>query len=327
MFKVLNISSSPYIHSGHSVPSIMREVILALVPVVFSAVYFFGLRALILIIVSLAACLLSEHLCQKLRHRPTTIGDGSAIITGILLALILPPAIPLWVVAVGGVVAIIMGEMVFGGLGQNKFNPALVGRAFLQAAFPVLMTTWSDPVNDLVTLQYDAVTQATPLAAMKFQYQQTEIGSLFWGNTSGSLGETSSFAILIGGMYLVIRRIADWRIVVGVIGSAVIVSGAFWLLDPTTQASPLFHILSGGFALGTFFMATDMVASPTTPLGRWWYALGIGSLVILIRVLGGLPEGMMYAILLMNAISPLIQRYTQHRIFGAVRRKNNRSSG
>lgn len=318
MGKVLNIGASPHIHSGDNVPAIMCQVVLALVPAVAAAVYFFGLRALLLVSVCVLSCLLAEHACQRMRNRPSTIGDGSAVITGILLALMLPPALPLWAAVLGSLVAIVMGKMVFGGLGYNKFNPALVGRAFLQASFPVLMTTWSSPSQPIVLLDIDAVTQATPLAAMKFQNTLTDYVSLFWGNVSGSLGETSAFAILVGGVYLLIRRIADWCIVVGVIASAGIVSGALWLWNSESHASPLFHLLSGGFMLGTFFMATDMVASPTTKQGRWLYGIGIGVLIIVIRTFSGLPEGVMYAILLMNAISPQIERYTQPRLFGLV---------
>lgn len=319
MQKTLTLTTSPHLHSDESVPDIMRQVIWALIPAIGAAVYFFGLRALLLLTVCSGACLLSEHICQKLRKQETTIGDGSALITGILLALILPPAIPLWAAALGAVVAIVMGKMVFGGLGHNKFNPALVGRAFLQAAFPVMMTTWSSPSQNIASLNISVITQATPLAAMKFQHQLTGYAQLFWGNVGGSLGETSVFAILIGGLYLMVKRIADWRIIAGIFISAILFSGILWQINPTQYANPLFHLLSGGFMLGTFFMATDMVASPATPRGRWLYGAGIGFLIILIRSFSGLPEGVMYAILLMNAVSPLIERYTQPRQYGYVK--------
>lgn len=316
MEKTLTIHTSPHIHSGENVPKIMRQVILALIPAMGAAVYFFGLRSLLLLIVCSATTLLTEHICQKLRNRPTTIGDGSALITGILLALILPPAFPLWAAALGAVAGIVMGKMVFGGLGHNKFNPALVGRAFLQAAFPVLMTTWSSPIKEFISFEINATTQATPLAAMKFQNYVTDYSQLLWGNVSGSIGETSVIAILIGGLYLVIRRYADWRIVAGIFISVTLFSGILWQVNPDQYANPLFHLLSGGFMLGTFFMATDMVGTPTTLRGRWLYGIGIGLLIILIRTLSGLPEGVMYAILLMNAVSPLIDRYTQPRQYG-----------
>lgn len=317
--RTLTLTTSPHLHSGESVPKIMRQVIWALIPVIGAAVYFFGLRALLLLVVCSGASLLAEHICQKLRRRATTVGDGSGLITGILLALILPPAIPFWTAALGAVVAIVMGKIIFGGLGHNKFNPALVGRAFLQAAFPVLMTTWSLPGQKFLSLQIDAVSQATPLAAMKFQHQLSEYSNLFWGNISGSLGETSVFAILLGGLYLVVKKIADWRIIAGIFGSTIVFSSVLWQLNPAQYVDPMFHLFSGGFMLGTFFMATDMIASPTTPRGRWIYGLGIGSLIILIRTFSGLPEGVMYAILLMNAISPLIERYTQPLKYGHVK--------
>lgn len=317
MEKTLTIYTSPHIHSGESVPVIMRQVILALIPVMGAAVYFFGLRSLLLLIVCSATALLTEHICQKLRKRESTISDGSALITGILLALILPPAFPLWAAVLGAIVAIVVGKMVFGGLGYNKFNPALVGRAFLQAAFPVFMTSWSSPAQKLFTFEINATTQATPLAAMKFQNLVTDYSQLLWGNVSGSLGETSVVAILIGGIYLVIKRYADWRIVAGIFISAILFSGILWQINPGQYANPVFHLLSGGFMLGTFFMATDMVGSPTTSRGRWFYGLGIGFLIILIRDFSGLPEGVMYAILLMNAVSPLIDRYTRLHQYGS----------
>jgi len=321
MSKVLNIATSPHIHAGGSVPKIMFEVLLALVPAIAAAVYFFGGRVLLILGVSVACSALAEHLCQKIRRRPSTIADGSAVVTGVIFALTLPPALPLWTVAIGAVVGIVLGKMVFGGLGHNKFNPALVGRAFLQAAFPVQMTTWSVPASGFLTAALDGVTGATPLAAMKFQQAATASSDLFLGSVSGSLGETSVLAIALGGIYLMARRIAEWRIVAGVIAGAAAFSGILWLVDSTRYASPIFHLLAGGFMLGTFFMATDMVASPTAVTGRWLYGLGIGALIILIRSFSGLPEGVMYAILLMNALSPLIERYTQALPFGHARQK------
>lgn len=326
MAQTLTLTTSPHLHSDESVPDIMRQVIVALIPAIGAAVYFFGLRVLLLIAVCSGSCLLAEHFCQKLRKRETTIGDCSALLTGILLALILPPAFPLWAAALGAVVAIVMGKMVFGGLGHNKFNPALVGRAFLQAAFPVLMTTWPSPLQNIASLKISAITQATPLAAMKFQHQLTDYAQLFWGNVGGSLGETSVFAILIGGLYLAIRKIAEWRIIASIFGSAILFSGFLWQINPAQYANPIFHLLSGGFMLGTFFMATDMVASPGTPRGRWLYGAGIGFLIILIRSFSGLPEGVMYAILLMNAVSPLIERYTQPRKYGYVKNVENEAA-
>ncbi len=318
MTKPLILTASPHLHSGESVQTIMYRVILALFPSIGAAVYFFGLRALWILMVCVATSLIAEHICQRLRHRETTILDGSALITGILLALTLPPGFPLWAAALGAAVAIVMGKMVFGGLGHNVFNPALVGRAFLQAAFPVNITTWSAPTSQVFSGKIVATTQATPLAAMKFQHQLIEYSQLFWGNISGSLGETSVIAIFIGGVYLMIKKYADWRIIGAIFGSAIIFSGILWEIDPGQFADPLFHLLSGGFMLGTFFMATDMVTAPNTPKGRWIFGAGVGMLIILIRLFSGLPEGVMYAILLMNAASPLIERITQPRAYGYV---------
>lgn len=318
MDRTFSLGTSPHLHSGDAVPRIMGNVIVALLPVMGAAVFFFGIRVVMMLVVSCGTCLFTEHLCQKLRKRETTIADGSALVTGLLLVLILPPSLPLWVVALGAIVGIGMGKMVFGGLGHNKFNPALVGRAFLQAAFPVWMTTWSLPVESLTALKVAATTGATPLAAMKFHAQAGDLPELFWGNVAGSTGETSAVAILIGGIFLAFRRIADWRIIIGVISTTLLFSGVLWEMDPASFGNPLFQILSGGFLLGTFFMATDMVASPTTPRGRWVYGGGIGLLIVLIRTFSGLPEGVMYAILLMNAVSPLIERYSQPRRYGHV---------
>lgn len=297
----------------------MYGVVLALTPTMAASVYFFGLRAVFLLAVCVAGTLLSEHAVQILRHRKTTIGDGSALITGILLALILPPAFPLWAAFLGAVVAIVAGKMIFGGLGYNVFNPALIGRAFLQAAFPVLITRWSPPGFSL-NFSIPIVTQATPLAALKFQGQLTNYARLFWGNVSGSLGETSAFAILIGGLYLLWKRYADWRIVSGIFLSTLFFTSVFWIANPARYGTPLFHLLSGGFMLGTFFMATDMVTSPITPKGRWIFGIGIGFFIFLIRSFGGLSEGVMYAILLMNSLTPLIDLYTRPKILGSKQR-------
>lgn len=319
--KILVINTSPHLHAGISVKKIMYNVIIALIPVIAASAYFFGLRALTLIFVCSVSALGTEHICQKLRKRETTIDDGSALITGILLALILPPSFPFWAAALGSVVAIGMGKMVFGGIGYNKFNPALVGRAFLQAAFPVLMTTWTLPFDVKLNSGVDGISQATPLTAMKFQSYLTDYTSMFWGNISGSLGETSAFVILLGGLYLLFKRYADWRIVCGVFAGAIVFSGILWGINPVKYANPLFHILAGGFMLGAFFMATDMVASPTTAPGRWVYGAGIGLFIILIRSFSGLSEGVMYAILLMNAVSPLIERVTQPRTYGLIKQR------
>jgi len=236
---------------------------------------------------------------------------------GFLLALTLPPSLSLELAVIGAIVAIAIGKQAFGGLGHNIFNPALVGRAFLQTAFPVAMTTWIPPV----TAKINTVTFATPLANVKFQEAiaqgtVTPLKDLFWGNIGGCLGETSSFALLLGALFLFSRRVIDWRIPAGILLSLSAFTGIFWLARPEKYASPLFHILTGGLLIGAFYMATDMVTSPITSRGAWIYALGIGFIVGLIRLFGGFPEGVMYSILFMNAFVPLLNRYTRPRILG-----------
>lgn len=304
------ISPPPHIFAKLTTPKIMYHVLLALVPTVLASAYFFRARAGLLIIVSVAACILTEAAFQKLRQKPVTIGDGSAVLTGLLLALVLPPAVPLWVAGLGGVVAIILGKQIFGGLGHNIFNPALVGRAFLLIAFPKFMTTWTKPIS------LDAVTTATPLGLMKFDHIQTSITELFMGNVSGSLGETSALAIILGGLYLIIRKFMGWRVPVGFLGSAALLGFIFNRIDPVNFPSLTFHLFSGGLMLGAIFMATDPVTSPVTKLGRWFFGIGCGVIVVIIRLLGGMPEGVTFAILLMNAATPLVNMLTRPRRFG-----------
>jgi electron transport complex protein RnfD len=254
----------------------------------------------------------------------------SGLVTGLLLGLTLPPGLPLWMAFLGGVVAIGLGKVIWGGLGHNLFNPALLGRAFLLATFPIPMTTWAPlrgsegffsvyPGNlalPFMQADVDAVSSATPLGLMKFDQVVTPLSDLMFGSTTGSLGETSGVLLLLGGAYLWLRRDLDWRIPVGIVLTVVVFSGCLDFVDPARYPTPLFSIFSGGMLLGTLFMATDPVTSPLTPLGTWIFGFGVGVLVILIRVFGGLPEGMMYSILLMNAATPLIDRYTQPRVFG-----------
>jgi len=234
----------------------------------------------------------------------------------------LPASFPIASAIIGAVVAIALGKQVFGGLGYNIFNPALVGRAFLQAAFPVAMTTWIPPV----TLKIDTVTFATPLAGLKFQNAValgtlTSLKDLFWGNIGGCLGETSAIALLLGGLYLLFRRVIDWRIPLAILLSLSAFTGVFWIANPGKYASPLFHLLAGGLLLGALFMATDLVTTPVVPLATWIYALGIGFLVGLIRLFGGYPEGVMYSILIMNAFVPLLGHNIRPRILGQRRKE------
>ncbi len=314
---LLIVSSSPHIHTVENIPRIMHNVILSLFPPMGVSVYFFGMNALLLMLTSTVACILTEYVFQKGRKKEITIGDGSAIITGLLLALTLPPAFPLWAAALGGIVAMSLGKHIFGGLGYNIFNPALLGRAFLQAAFPVMITTWSAPLTGSIPV--DGVTTATPLSLMKFEGQMTPYLNLLFGNVSGSLGETSAIAILIGAIYLLYKGYINLRQPFSYIGAIFVSGGIFWLISPDKYPDPIFHILSGGVMLGAFFMVTDYVTTPTTPLGQWIFGIAAGFLVVIIRLFGGLPEGVMYSILLMNAITPLLNRYTRPKIFGEVK--------
>lgn len=317
------LQSSPHFKDRDSVPKIMYAVLVSLAPAVIASLYFFRVRAVILLLSCVFACVATEALFLWVRKRPFhSLYDGSAVITGILLALTLPPSLSLELAIIGAVVAIAIGKQIFGGLGYNIFNPALVGRAFLQTAFPVAMTTWIPSV----TQNIDAATYATPLGLLKFQDAVaqgilTPLKNLFLGNTGGCLGETSALALILGGLFLLFRRVIDWRIPLGIFLSLTVFTGIFWITDPGKYASPLFHILAGGLLIGAFFMATDLVTSPLSPLGTWIYALGIGFTIGLIRLFGGFPEGVMYSILFMNAFVPLINRYARPRILGERRKE------
>jgi electron transport complex protein RnfD len=303
----------------------MWNVVGSLVPVVAAATWFFGPTAILVVLASVAGALLPERLLGP----RSAIRDGSAAITGILLALTLPPGIPLWMAFLGGAFGIVFGKLVFGGLGQNVFNPALLGRAFLQAAFPVAITTW--PVaggpwwglrGDTFAIPFtsprplDTVTGATPLGLMKFEHKGTPVLDLLLGTTGGSLGETCALVILVCGGYLALRNYLNWRIPASILLAVALFSGVLHLIEPARYAGPVFTLLSGGLILGAVFMATDMVTSPVTHRGCYVFGAGIGVLVVAIRVWGGLAEGVMYAILLMNAVVPAINRITQPRVFG-----------
>ncbi len=341
----IELRTSPHLKNAPSVVEIMRNVVYALVPICGYAVYQFGISALALIVVVTGACLATERFFNWMSEKPSTLGDWSAAITGLLLALTLPPGFPLWMGAVAGFVAIALGKAIFGGLGFNVFNPALVGRAFVQAAFPVAITTWTPPfapgrftefipsslalplmtpppVGDWVkSLNVDAFSGATPLAEWKFEGITANTMDLFTGMTAGSTGETSALLILLCGAYLALRRMMDWRIPAAILLGAFVTAGLFYLQDAGRYPEPLFVLFSGGLMLGAVFMASDMVGSPVTPLGIWIYGLFIGFLTVIIRFFGGLPEGVMYAILLGNALAPLIESVTQPRIYGARKRE------
>jgi electron transport complex protein RnfD len=338
---VIEVRTSPHLHAPRSVDMIMRNVVYALLPLCAYAVWLFGISALALMVVATTSCLLTEHIGCRIAHRESTIDDFSAVVTGLLLALTLPPGLPLWMAALGGIIAIAPAKLIFGGLGFNVFNPALVARAFLQAAFPVAITAYTPalalhrfsefipsslawplmkaaPLTDWIAkVRVDAFSGATPLMQQKFDHITAPIQPLFFGDRAGSAGETSVILILLCGLYLIARKMMDWRIPVAMLLSAALFGGVFHLADPAKYPDPLFVLCTGGLMLGAFFMATDPVGSPVTPRGVWIYGALMGLITIIIRFKGGLPEGVMYAILLGNAVSPLIDNLTQPRTFGA----------
>jgi len=309
----LIISDAPHLGSKMHTPYIMQQVILALLPASALSVYLFGLGAILLILNCVLTAIITEVVVLKIRKLPLALGDWSACLTGLLLALILPPSIKWYAATLGSVFAILVGKHIFGGLGSNIFNPALIGRAFLMAAYPKMLTTFIE------TKSVDTLTSATPLMLLKFSKETTPLKDLFLGNVSGSLGETSAILLIIGGAYLLIRKIADWRIPLSLIVTAAIISGIGFAFDPT-KGSVLFHLFSGGLMIGAFFMATDPVTTPITKKGRYVFGIGCGLLTIVIRYFSGLPEGVMYSILFMNAFTPLINRYTKPEVFGAQRK-------
>jgi Na+-translocating ferredoxin:NAD+ oxidoreductase subunit D len=323
----LVVAASPHIKGPDSTPRIMWTVVATLVPVVVAAVWFFGPSALLVIVASIAGALMAERMFA---YRGA-IGDGSAAITGILLGLTLPAGIPLWMAFLGGFVGIALGKAIFGGLGSNVFNPALLGRAFLQASFPVAITTWPAAGGSWWALRgdnfalplmsprtVDGITAATPLGLAKFEQQGTPAMDLLVGTTGGSLGETSAILILLCGAVLAIKGYLNWRIPAAIFATVAGLAALLHLADAARYPSPSFMLFSGGLVLGAVYMATDMVTAPVTNAGRWIFGIGIGVLTVTIRLWGGLPEGVMYAILLMNASTPFINRATQPRRFGAV---------
>lgn len=323
----LLVTASPHLGAADTTPQIMWHVVGSLLPLVVFATYLFGPSALLIIGAATAGAAATERILAG----PGTLADGSAAITGILLGLTLPPGLSLWMAVLGGAFGIGVGKVLFGGLGQNVFNPALLGRAFLQASFPVSLTTFPAPAGDdwwalrgdLFALPFmsshpQAVTAASALGRMKFEHQATPLTDLLLGTTSGSLGETSALLILITGGYLAARRYLNWRIPISIFAAVGAFAALLHGIDPRFPG-PLFMLLSGGLMLGAVYMATDLVTSPVTNRGCWIFGAGIGALVVLIRVWGGLPEGVMYAILIMNALVPFLNRWTQPRVYGVRR--------
>ncbi len=310
--------SSPHIKSGESTQRIMRDVIIALFPAMLASVYFFKIRAAMLILVTVLACILSEYAWNIITKKPNTISDLSAVVTGILLAFNLSPAVPVWIAAIGGFFAIIIVKQLFGGLGHNFINPALAARAFMMASWPVQMTTWHLP-------GWDAVSSATPLALVKKGSEAVgtlpQISELFIGNIGGTIGETSTLALLIGAAYLLIRRVITPELPLAFIGTVGLMT---WMLggEAPFTGDFVYHILSGGLMLGAFFMATDYTTSPVTFKGRIIMGVGCGLMTSIIRLFGGYPEGVSYAILLMNLVVPMIDRYLIPKSFGGGVVKN-----
>jgi len=320
---------SPHDKGDFKVEKIMWGVVIALIPSIFASVYFYGLQAIRVVVAAVFFCVALEYLIQKyvLKFKKITAMDGSAAVTGLLLAFNVPSTIPTWQLFVGSIIAIGVAKMTFGGLGKNPFNPALIGRAFMLASFPVEMTTWPVPLKNIWSLGADAVTSATPLGLVKegvkagqtIQQLSDKIPSyfdLFIGNIGGCIGEISALAILIGGIYMLHKKIITWHIPVFYLLSLGLFTGVFWLVNPAKYADPLFHILAGGAMLGAWFMATDMVTSPMTPLGQIIFAVAAGVLCGLIRLIGSYPEGCSYSILIMNAFVPLIDKFIKPKKFG-----------
>lgn len=318
------LSPSPHTHSGDSVPKIMLTVILALVPTLAAGVVFFGWNAIRLTLICVTTCILAEYLTRKLMRRDNGVNDLSAVVTGLLLALNLPPTLPGWMAIVGSLCAIIIAKQLYGGIGYNVFNPALVGRCILLVSFPVAMTSWAVPA--FLPVPVDAVTMATPLGAWKTALSSgqtpTDIASMFTlkslmiGNRPGCIGETSTLALLAGGAVLLWRRCISWHTPVAFIGSVALIATLLHQADPARNLPPLLHLFSGGLFLGAIFMATDMVTTPVTGRGMVLFGLGCGAITMVIRQWGGYPEGVSFAILIMNAFTPLINRFTRPRVFG-----------
>lgn len=324
----LVVSASPHLKRSESVQTAMRDVVIALIPALIAALFFFGLAAAKVIITCVVVCVISEAIAQKIMKKEVTISDYSAVVTGLLLAFCLPPSLPMWIAAIGAAASIIIGKQLFGGLGNNPYNPAHVGRAILLASWPVAMTTWTNPV--------DGTTAATPLglikeagklkglgetaAAQDMLNQLPSIWNMFIGNIGGSLGETSAIALIIGGIYLYYKGHIDWRIPGTYIGTVFVLTTIIGLATGQGMGYPIFHLFAGGLMIGAIFMATDWVSSPITQKGRIIFGLGCGLITVLIRLKGGYPEGVCYSILLMNTATPLIDRYTKARVFGEVKK-------
>ena len=319
------ISGSPHVHSTENTRKIMYRVILALVPALLVALYYFGWYALRLTLVTVITCMLTEWLIQTfLIKGPMTINDGSAALTGLLLAFNVPANLPIWMAIVGSVVAIGIGKMAFGGLGKNPFNPALVGRVFMLVSFPTAMTTWPQvqPIFDKGFFA-DAVTGPTPLGLLKesgaSSIDQLQFVDMVLGNRGGAFGEICAIALLLGAIYLICRKVIDIATPLSILLTVFVFTGIFYLIDPTHYIAPWYHIVYGGLILGAFFMATDMVTTPMTTKGKILFGFGVGAITVVIRLWGAYPEGVSFAILIMNAFTPLINKAFKPQVFGVVK--------
>jgi Na+-translocating ferredoxin:NAD+ oxidoreductase subunit D len=327
MANLIRVSPSPHTHGEDTTRKLMFGVVIALMPALFASVFYFGMGAVIVTATSIISCLVFEYLIQRfILNKPVSITDGSALVTGLLLAFNLPSNIPVLIVILGSLVAIGIAKMTFGGLGNNPFNPALVGRVFMLLSFPVQMTSWPVP-SGFKTGYTDAITGATPLAIIKEGIKNGESLSqlmgkvpttfqMLLGKMGGSMGEVAALALLIGFIYMLYKKIITWHIPVSVIGTVAVFTSILWLINPQSNASPVFHLLSGGLLLGAIFMATDYVTSPMNPKAMLIYGCGIGVLTVIIRVWGSYPEGVSFAILIMNAFVPLMNAYIKPKRFG-----------
>ena len=327
MSNLLKVSLSPHIHGKETTQKLMFGVVIALIPALITSIFFFGYGALIVTATSVASCILFEYLIVKfIFKKPLTINDGSALVTGLLLAFNLPSNIPVFIIVIGSFVSVAVAKMTFGGLGNNPFNPALVGRVFMLISFPVQMTSWPVPAG-LNTGYTDAVTGATPLAIVKeglkngesLSQLMTQIptpAQMFFGQMGGSMGEIAAMALLLGFIWLLYKKIITWHIPVSILATIVAFTGILWLVNPEKYADPLFHVLAGGILLGAIYMATDYVTSPMNPKAMLIYGCGIGMLTVIIRVWGAYPEGVSFAILIMNAFVPLLNTYIKPKRFG-----------
>ena len=319
----LKVSPGPHISEHHSTRSVMGDVIIAMIPAIIMAGVYFRMQALLLIGTCVVSCMVSEWLCNVIRKKQNSLGDMSAVVTGIILAFSLPPGLDLWAAIIGSAFAIMIGKMVFGGLGSNIFNPAMIGRCFLTACFGLMMTTWTAPATawPITGGDIQTTTQATPLALSKEVIKadgqglrnadvvNRQLEYMFFGSTGGCLGETSTAALLIGAAYLLIKRTISWHIPAAVLVSAIVCGQIGYLVNPQAYIAPIAHLLGGGMMLGAFFIATDPVTAPLTKRGMWIFGAGVGAITMLIRMVGEYPEGVMFSILLMNAVTPLIDRF------------------